>query len=71
LRLLCLGMGNCLGLGCCLRQASPITSLTSILPTTRYGMMQNHQLETISTSPLFSAAENFLNTRPISKRTSC
>jgi len=64
------GMGNCLGLGCCLRHALPTTSLTSTVQTCRNGVMQNHQPETISTWPQNSAAENFLNTDPISSTAS-
>ena len=64
------GMGNCFGLGCRLRQASPTISITSTVPTRRNGVMQNHQRDLISTWPKNSAAENFVNTDPISDRAS-
>jgi hypothetical protein len=62
----CLGMGNCLGLGCCLHHVSPTTSLTSITPTCNDGVMQNHQLETISTGQPKTARPDFLSAGPIS-----
>lgn len=61
------GMGNCFGLGCSLHQASPTISITSTLPTCLHGVMQNHQPETISTSPQNSASENFLHIDPMSE----
>ena len=62
------GMGKGFGLGCCLRQASPTTSLISMVLTRRNGVMPNHQLETISTSQPKTARPDFLSTGPISSR---
>lgn len=59
------GMGKELGLGCCLHPASPTISLTSTVPTHRNVVMQNHQLETISTGQLKTARPDFLNADPI------
>jgi hypothetical protein len=59
-------MGSCFGLGCCLHHVSPTTSLTRIAQTCTDGVMQSHQLETISTGQPKTARPDFLSTGPIS-----
>ncbi len=63
-------MGNCFGLGCSLHQASPTISITSTLPTCLHGVMQNHQLETLSTGQPKTARPDFLSAGPISSTVS-
>jgi len=64
------GMGDCFGLGCCFRHASPTTSLTSIVPTCRNRVMQNHQADLISTSQPKTARRDLLSAGTISDRAS-
>jgi hypothetical protein len=66
----CFGMGKGLGFGWRFHTASATTSLTSILHTCYDGVMQNHQAETISTWPQFSAAQKIRPAEPISDNAS-